>query len=71
VKQLLEKVANTERDAALPLAAAKGYTDVVKLLLERGANIEAMDNHGNTALFSAAALGRTEVVKLLLEKGAE
>jgi len=42
----------------------------VKLLLEKGANIEAKDNDGDTALINAAIKGETEMVKLLLEKGA-
>ena len=48
----------------------------MKLLLAKGANIEARDNKGNTALkvakLSAATYGTktAEIVKLLKEKGA-
>jgi len=42
----------------------------VKLLLEKGANIEAKNNNGNTALIWAAWNDKADVVKLLLEKGA-
>jgi ankyrin repeat protein len=45
-------------------------SEVVKLLLEKGAKIEAKDSEGRTALFIAANRGNTDVVKLLLEKGA-
>merc|ERR1711964_621708 len=38
----------------------------VRLLLERGANIEATDHRGNTALELAADFGCTECLKLLL-----
>jgi len=44
---------------------------VVRLLLEKGANIEARDNTGRTALHWAAERGREEVVQLLLDKGAD
>ena len=51
-------------------AACDGYTDVVELLVEKGANIDAKDNAGDSALTLATASRRTEVVKLLQEKGA-
>jgi hypothetical protein len=44
---------------------------VVKLLLEKGAELETEDNIGQTPLSWAATEGREAVVKLLLEKGAE
>jgi ankyrin repeat protein len=40
-----------------------GHETVVKLLLEKGANVEAMDSEGRTALHRAA--GHEAVVKLL------
>ena len=43
----------------------------MKLLLEKGAEIEAKDNDGNTPLHSASIREHLEVVKLLLEKGAD
>jgi ankyrin repeat protein len=47
-----------------------GSTEVVRLLLEMGANIDAMDNKGKTALFYATAYGYTAVANILREKGA-
>jgi ankyrin repeat protein len=44
---------------------------VVKLLLEKGAEIEAKSSSGWTPLSWAAGKGHKAVVKLLLEKGAE
>ena len=43
---------------------------VVALLLERGANVNASDSHGFTALHRATYWGNTVVVRQLLEKGA-
>lgn len=55
----------------LATAALMGHTEVVALLLEHGADINAKSRDGGTALHSAAFLGRTETVKLLLEKDAD
>ena len=52
-------------------AAISGQTEVVKLLLEKGAKIDDRHRDGSTALHGAAFLGRVETVKLLLEKGAD
>lgn len=43
----------------------------VKLVLERGAKIDAVDNRGRTALMTAAELGHAAIVKALLAAGAE
>ena len=55
----------------LATAALMGHTEVVALLLERGADVNARSRDGGTALHAAAFLGRVQTVKLLLEKGAD
>jgi ankyrin repeat protein len=55
----------------LCVAAYNGHLEVVKLLLEKGADIEHKDNDGRTPLCVAAYNGHLEVVRLLLEKGAD
>ena len=42
---------------------------VVKLLLEKGAELKTKSNNGKTPLSYAAKNGHEAVVKLLLEKG--
>ncbi len=57
-----------EKNAMTPLlwAAQHGHTDVVKLLLDRGADVNAKDTLGQTALSHGAFInGRTEIVRLL------
>jgi hypothetical protein len=62
--------------AAVPaedwLAVAKqGKTDRVEALLKAGADLEASDKDGRTALMLAAQYGRADTVRLLLAKGAK
>ena len=52
----------------LSQAAWGGHEAVVKLLLEKGANLESKDQNGWTPLSLAAEKGHEAVVKLLLEK---
>ena len=56
----------------LSWAAENGHEAVVKLLLEKGAELETKDkDYGQTPLSYAASRGHEALVKLLLEKGAE
>jgi ankyrin repeat protein len=47
------------------------WTEVVKLLLENGAQINARDEEGRTPLIEAASYSRFATVKVLLERGAD
>ena len=59
---------DSNQDAPLVIAAYKGYSEIVKLLLESGADIRAVDpGMKATALHAAAYAGRTEAAKLLIE----
>ena len=48
-----------------------GRTETVKLLLDKGADINKGDTNGKTALMWAAHYGRFQVVELLLKSGAD
>ena len=65
------KTEDEAKTTPLLIAAYKGHTEIVKVLIAAGANIEAIDDEGYTPLEVAARNGHVEVVKLLLEKGAK
>ena len=44
--------------------------ETVELLIERGADLEATDNRGETALFYAADNNQIDILKLLIKSGA-
>ena len=47
-----------------------GVPAIMKILIERGANINLQDNEGKTALSVSAEFGDTKLAKLLIENGA-
>lgn len=51
-------------------ACNDGKLEVIRWLIQRGANLEAKDDYGETALYWACFFGKAAVVELLLEKGA-
>ena len=53
------------------MAAERGHAEIVKLLLDRGSDINAKNSDGVTSLMAAAEKGHTEVVRLLLDKGVD
>lgn len=55
---------------ALMAAASIGSTNMVKLLIERGADVNIKSIDGRTALMKAAEKGHVNVVQALLEAGA-
>lgn len=49
----------------------KGYTAIAELLITNGANVNAQNSSGATALIFAAMFDQQEFVELLLNNGAD
>ena len=63
---------NESGDAPLVMAAYLGHNEIVRLLLESGADVTAVDpGMKATALHAAAYAGRTEAARLLIAHGIE
>jgi len=53
-------------------AAFYGQADMVRLLIEHGADVNAVNHYGSSALYQAALMKNTEeAARILLEKGAD
>jgi len=52
-------------------AASMGDTEKVHALLAKGADVNARDNDGSTALMAAVTYGHIDIVHALLAKGAD
>ena len=57
--------------SALMVASGRGYCDLVRFLLEKGAQVDFQDCYGKSALMLASECGQCEVARLLLDRGAE
>ena len=55
-------------ETALMIAALRGYSEIVRILLSHGASVNARDSEGNFAIHLAAEHGHLECVKLLMDK---
>ena len=81
VEMLLAAGADLEGSDALQTAAARGKVDLVRLFLEKGADIDALGfeycamesqaDEAGGALHFAVDAGSVEVIRLLLENGAD
>ena len=61
---------DANQDAPLVMAAYKGYDKIVRMLLEAGADVRAVDpGMKATALHAASYAGRTEAARVLIEYG--
>mmetsp|Transcript_1183 Transcript_1183/g.1523 ORF Transcript_1183/g.1523 Transcript_1183/m.1523 type:complete len:249 (+) Transcript_1183:180-926(+) len=73
IEQTREEIEHRTEDDNTPLicASMRGHYNVVKYLLQHGAEIDAVNKHGSSALYQAASFGHQHVVSLLLLYGAQ
>jgi ankyrin repeat protein len=58
-------------DKGFARAVAEGDIQLLKTLIDQGADVNAKNKEGETALMVASLEGRLDVAKLLVEKGAD
>ncbi|MDO5693871.1 MAG: ankyrin repeat domain-containing protein [Pseudomonadota bacterium] len=73
VKRLIARDADVNKTGWAPLhyAATGGHLEVMQILLDHHAFIDAQSPNGTTPLMMAASYGTPEAVKLLIEAGAD
>jgi ankyrin repeat protein len=59
-----------KRDDSHPAAFSAGI-EITELLIDKGADVNAKDNEGMTALHAAAMIGSIGVAELLVSRGAK
>jgi ankyrin repeat protein len=52
-------------------ATSEGNVGKIRALLAGGQNVDARDEHGQTALMNAARLGHEQVIQVLVDSGAD
>ena len=76
VKQMLVKnrqdieARNSHGHTGLWLATAFGHTNIVKFLIDRGANVDAADKNRRSVLMIAVFTRHREAVRMLVDRGA-
>ena len=58
-------------NSPLRVAADRGHAELLKVLIENGTDVHAVDCGGSTALHHAAAANHVEAIDLLVEAGAD
>jgi ankyrin repeat protein len=58
-------VQDTNGKTLLMLASGYNHIEIVRFLLEKGADTTIRDNHGQTAFMEAIANGHSQVIELL------
>lgn len=73
LRRRLTDIDSKDQNGRSPLmkAAAFGHTQIVSMLLNKGASTRATDSNGSTALMIATDAGHEGVVDLLIQRGAD
>lgn len=71
IELLIARGASIDGSAGLAAAAQAKDFALVQQFLEKGANVNAFETGGQTALFHAASQGHAEMVRALIQRGAD
>lgn len=67
----VNQVSRVNGATALILASYNGHEELVQILIDRGANVNAADNDGKTALMRAAQGNYLTISSILIDNGAD
>ena len=67
----LNSKGSSRDETALIIAACNGHYEVVKLLVNEGADLNIQNDEGVTAQFCAVFFGQLEIVQILSDSGAD
>ena len=67
----LDSKGSRRNETALIIAACQGHYEIVEVLINAGADLDAKNDEDVTAQFCAVFFGRTEIVQLLSDSGAD
>mmetsp|Transcript_20560 Transcript_20560/g.26639 ORF Transcript_20560/g.26639 Transcript_20560/m.26639 type:complete len:212 (-) Transcript_20560:117-752(-) len=62
----INAVDDVDSYSALMMSAEAGHLEIVKALIEAGAQVEIRDSYGRTPLYAAAVAGHIEIVRFLV-----
>jgi len=71
IELLLKEAEECQSGGPARRGGLKGQADLIAVLLDQGAPVNARTKSGSTALHEAALKGHAAVVKILLERGAD
>ena len=64
-------IANGDGRTALMRSAKRGHTDIVRYLIDNGADPRKRDKNNKTALMGAAKKGHVDICRMLVHAGAD
>ena len=67
----LNSKGSSRDETALIIASCQGHYEIVKLLIDEGAELDIQNDEGVTAQFCAVFFGQVEIVQLLNDAGAD
>ncbi|KAJ7706722.1 ankyrin repeat-containing domain protein [Mycena rosella] len=74
LEEICRQLAKKDGDGLVPMlqkASLEGFADLVKILVEKGANVDAPEGEYDSPLQAAASRGHDDIIQFLLTHGAD